>query len=179
MKKGRPFGGVLVYFHNELNKVVSLFDQSNENILWLKIENTYIVCAYNSQKNSTYTKENECNVLQLIKEQLARFSESDQIIIRRDFNSRLGIKADFIVEHRKDLDFLPEGYELDTFMTHRNNDDVSLNSYGEQLIQLCIASKLRVLNGRARGDLQGHFTYLGYQGCSTVDLVLDSKNILT
>ena len=179
MKKGRPFGGVLVYFHNELNKVVSLFDQSNENILWLKIENTYIVCAYNSQKNSTYTKENECNVLQLIKEQLARFSESDQIIIRRDFNSRLSTKADFIVEHRKDLDFLPEGYELDTFTTHRNNDDVSLNSYGEQLIQLCIASKLRVLNGRARGDLQGHFTYLGYQGCSTVDLVLDSKNILT
>ena len=54
--------------------------------------------------------------------------------------------------------------------------DVSLNSYAEQLTQLCIASKLRVLNGRIRGDLQGHFTYQGYQGCSTVDLVLASKN---
>ena len=137
----------------------------------------YIACACNSPKNSTYTKENECNVLQLIEEQLAKFSESDQIIIGGDFNSRIGTKADFIVEDRKDLDFLPEGYELDTFTTHRNNEDVSLNSYGEQLIQLCIASKLRVLNGRTRGDLQGHFTYLGYQGYSTVDLVLASENI--
>ena len=123
-----------------------------------------------SPKNSTYTKENECNVLQLIEEQLAKVSESDQTITGGDFNSRKGTKADFIVEDRKDLDFLPEGYELYTFTTHRNNEDVSLNSYGEQLIQLSIASKLRVLNGRTRGDLQGYVSYLGYQGCSTVDL---------
>ena len=81
------------------------------------------------------------------------------------------------VQDTEDLDFLPEGYKLDTSTTHRNNEDVSLNSYGEQLIQLCIASKLRVLNGRTRGDLEGHFTYLGYQGCCPVDLVLDSENI--
>ena len=61
----------------------------------------------------------------------------------------------FIVEDRKDLDFLPEGYGLNTYTRYRNNKDVSLNSYGEQFIQLCIASKLRVTNGRTRGDLQG------------------------
>ena len=115
--------------------------------------------------------------MQLIEEQLAKFSKSDHIVIGEDLNSKIGTKADFIVEDRKDLDFLSEGYELDTFTTHRNNEDVSLNSYGEQLIQLCIASKLRVLNGRTRGDLQGRFTYLGYQGCSTVDLDLASENI--
>ena len=37
--------------------------------------------------------------------------------------------------------------------------------------------KLKVLNGRTRGDLQGHFTYLEYHGCTTVDLVLASENI--
>ena len=137
----------------------------------------YIACACNSPKNSTYTKENECNVLQLIEEQLAKFSESDQIIIGGDFNSRIGTKADFMVEDRKDLEFLPKGSELDTSTAHRNNEDVSLNSYGEELIQPCIRSKLRVLNARTRGDLQGHFTYLGYQDCSTVDLVLTSENI--
>ena len=139
--------------------------------------NTYIACVYNSPKNSTYTKEDECNVLQLIEEQLAKFSKSDQIIIGEDFNSRIGTTANLIVDDRKDLYFLPEGYELNNFTTHRNNEDVSLNNYGEQLIRLCIVSKLRVLNGRTRGDLQGHFTYLGYQGYSTVDLVLASENI--
>ena len=179
------WGESLVYFRNELNKVVSVFDKSNENILWIKIgknllnnkSKTYIACVYNSPENSTYTNENEYNVLQLIEEQLAKFSKSDHIVIGEDLNSKISTKADFIVEDRKDLDFLSEGYELDTFTTHRHNEDVSLNSYGEKLIQLCIPSKLRVLNSRTRGDLQGHFTYLGYQGCSTVDLVLASQNI--
>ena len=71
--------------------------------------NTYIACAYNSPKNLTYTKEDECNILQLIEEQLAKFSESNQIKIGGDFNSRIGTKADFIAEDRKDMDFLPEG----------------------------------------------------------------------
>ena len=83
--------------------------------------NTYIVCTYNSPKNSTYTKGNECNVLQLIMEQLDKFSELDLIIIGGDFNGKISTKADFIVED-KDLDFLPEGYELDTFTTRRNNE---------------------------------------------------------
>ena len=77
---------------------------------------------------------------------LAKFSESDQIIIGGDFNdSRIGTKADLTVQDRKDLNFLQEGYELDTFTTHRSNENFSLNSYGEQMIQLCIASKLRGL----------------------------------
>ena len=83
--------------------------------------NTYIVCTYNSPKNSTYTKGNECNVLQLIMEQLDKFSELDLTIIGGDFNGKIGTKADFIVED-KDLDFLPEGYELDTFTKRRNNE---------------------------------------------------------
>ena len=38
-KKGGPWkgGGGLVYFRNKLKKVVSVFDKSNENILWIKI----------------------------------------------------------------------------------------------------------------------------------------------
>ena len=76
-KKVVHLGGVPVYFRNELNKVVSVFDKSNENILWIKIgknslnnkSNTYVACAYKSPKYSTYTKENECNVLRFIEEQ--------------------------------------------------------------------------------------------------------------
>ena len=55
-------GGVLVCFRNELNKVVFVFDKSNENILWIKIgknslnNKSYIVCVYNNPKNSTYAK---------------------------------------------------------------------------------------------------------------------------
>ena len=98
-----------------------------------------------------YTKENESNVFDLIDNQLAKISESYQTITGRDFNSRIGTKPEFIVEDRKDLDFLSDGYKLDTFTTHRNKEDVSINNYGEQLIQFCIRSKLRILNVRTRG----------------------------
>ena len=46
---------------------------------------------------------------------------------------------------------------------HRNNGDAFLNNYGEQLIQFFIASKLKVLIIRTRRDVQGDFTFLGYQ----------------
>ena len=60
----------------------------------------------------------------------------------------------------------------------RNNEDVSIKFCGQQLLKLCIAAKLRILIGRTRDDLQSHFTYFGFQGCSIVDLVLASESLL-
>ena len=61
---GGGWGGVLVYFRSEFNKVVSVFDKSNESILWIKIgknslnnkSNNYIAFLYNSPKNVTSPK---------------------------------------------------------------------------------------------------------------------------
>ena len=53
-----------------------------------------------------------------------------------------------------------------------------MNEYERQSIGLCIASSLLILNGTARGDFQGYITYVGYHGCSTVDLILSSKPTL-
>ena len=111
-----------------------------------------------------YTKENESNVFDLIDNQLAKISESYQTITGRDFNSRIGTKPEFIVEDRKDLDFLSDGYKLDTFTTHRNKEDVSINNYGEQLIQFCIRSKLRILNARTRGIYKDISSALNIRG---------------
>ena len=54
-----------------------------------------------------------------------------------------------------------------------------MNEYGQRLLDLCTETKLRILNRRTRGDLQGHLTYVGFHGCSTVDLVLTSEASLT
>ena len=50
-----------------------------------------------------------------------------------------------------------------------------MNEYGQQLLDLCIETKLGILNGRTRRDLQGHLRYVGFHGFSTVDLVLTSE----
>ena len=54
--------------------------------------------------------------------------ESGQISIGGGFNSRIGTKRNLIDDDRKYFDFLPDGYELDTFTTHRNGEVISLNN---------------------------------------------------
>ena len=51
------------------------------------------------------------------------------------------------------MNYLPQDYELDTIRSVRNNQDTSVNEYGQQLLNLCIKTKLRISNGRTRGDL--------------------------
>ena len=70
---------------------------------------------------------------------------------------------------------MPQYYEIDSITSIKNNQDISINYYGQKLLDFCIAVKLRVLNGRTIGSLQGHTTYVGNKGHSTVDLVLASE----
>ena len=185
-RKGRGSGGILVYYKSKLKNKLAVHDNTFDNILWLKVskgvicdKEIYIAGVYNSPKNSKYAKNNNCNVLDTLRCQLNHFSSTDILIIGGDFNSRIGVQSDFITEGEKDLNYLPQGYQLDCILSNRNNKDPSMNEYGRQLLDLCIETKLRVLNGRVRGDFQGHLTYIGYHGSSTVDLVLTTEQALT
>ena len=163
-RKGRTSGGIVVYYKKELKNNLTFFEKSFENILWVKIANVYLhtdrevylAALYNSPKHSNYIKENNYNVLDILREQLSKFSSSDIIFIGGDFNSRVGTRDDFIIESENGLDYLPQYYEIDSITSIRNNQDISINDCGEQLLDLYIAAKLRILNGRIRGDLQGH-----------------------
>ena len=186
-KNGRASGGILDYYRKELSDFLSVLDKSYENIIWLKLSkgliktpmNVCIAGVYNSPKNSSYTKHNEYNITYTPRDQLSKFSPSDMVFVGGDLNKRIGTQNDFIVENKKDLNYLPQDYELDTIRSVRNNQDTSVNEYGQQLLDLCIETKLRILNGRTRGDLQGHLTHVGFHDCSTVDLVLTSEALLT
>ena len=49
--------------------------------------NVYIADVYNSSKNSSYTKRNECNI---------KFSPNNMVFMGGDFNSRISTQNDFI-----------------------------------------------------------------------------------
>jgi hypothetical protein len=53
-----------------------------------------------------------------------------------------------------------------------------LDSRGKDLIDLCISSQLRFVNGRVLGDTFGNFTCYTTHGASTLDYVLVSEGIL-
>ena len=92
----------------------------------------------NIPKHSNYTKEDNCNVIDILREQLSKFSSSDIIFIGGEFNSRVRTGNDFIIESENDLDYLPKD-EIDSITSIRNNQDISINKYGQQLLELRIA----------------------------------------
>ena len=134
-KKGRPSGGILVCYRCELQGKVSACHKSSEKIIWFQIDkdvndyenNIFVACVYNTPKSSNNTEFYDSNVIDRLKQQLEKFSSSNLIVIGRDFNSKTGTEPDYITEYTRDLSFLPEDYELDTFTVSRNNEDVSIN----------------------------------------------------
>ena len=67
---------------------------------------------------------------------------------------------------------------MSQFKKFRCNQDQHKNSFGEKLIDMATSTNLKILNGRTLGDLEGRYTYVGYNGLSTVDYVLGSENLL-
>jgi hypothetical protein len=49
---------------------------------------------------------------------------------------------------------------------------------GQNLVDLCIASKLRMLNGRVIGDMLGIFTFHKLHGAITVDYCLTDVDLI-
>ena len=90
-RKGRESEGILVYYKKELKNILTFLEKSSENILWVKItkvythadREVYLAGIYNSPNHSNYTKENNCNVIDIIRERLSKFSSSE--LYRRRF----------------------------------------------------------------------------------------------
>ena len=128
---------------------------------------------YNSPINSSYTKKHTNDFYCELQNKLTTFSSNEYVLIGGDFNARTGILRDYIYEDESDKTFisLPDEYEIDQFTRKRNNQDIHTNSYGEKIIDFSISTKMRILNGRTLGDFQGKFTYIGYNGVSTIDYI--------
>ncbi|CAG2231196.1 unnamed protein product [Mytilus edulis] len=62
---------------------------------------------------------------------------------------------------------------------NRNNQDTSVNTVGTKLLDLCLSSRLRLLNGRFLGDSLGYYTYMSSSGFSTVDYAVVSESLLS
>ena len=69
-------------------------------------------------------------------------------------------------------------YISDQNLPRNNLDPKLINNSGKHLLNLCKESGLRILNGRTIGDLQGKHTCITYNGCSVIDYMLVSIELL-
>ena len=68
-------------------------------------------------------------------------------------------------------------YISDNDMPSRKNQVRIHNERGSALLDVCISSGLRILNGRKPGDSLGYYTCHKYNGSSTVDYGITSENL--
>ena len=94
-----------------------------------------------------------------------------------DFNARTGTLNDFVENDCQDFTATDNAYDPDKNWPKRNNADYSFNKLGEETLRLCIGNKLRILNGRVTGDLDGKLTSYQYNGASTVDYGMVSEHL--
>ncbi|XP_069118915.1 uncharacterized protein [Argopecten irradians] len=102
-----------------------------------------------------------------LKNEISKFSLDGKILLAGDFNARTGNLTDF----QKHDDVSPHDVKINKPNKRESLDQV-INVQGRQLIDLCISSRLRILNGRYLGDLLGNCSCIKHNGSSVVDYVL-------
>ena len=93
-----------------------------------------------------------------LEKDVSQYVELGKVMLLGDINSRTGTLADHIMQD--DNTYTPTGdtYVSDTNIRARCSEDASTNEYGKKLLEVCKNARLRILNGRILGDLNGKMT---------------------
>ena len=105
-----------------------------------------------------------------------KFKQKGEVIVMGDFNARTGVNEDILKIDKFDNIDLPF-INQNNHILPRNSEDKTVNPRGRELIELCKALQLAILNGRKNGDIFGNFTSYQWNGNSVVDYALSTYNL--
>ena len=88
---------------------------------------------------------------------------------------------DFICNGSVDHILVPTDYMPDDKLMQYTSEDLRCKAYTyeKNLLDLGIATKMRIINGRIIGDMNGKFTCHKYNGSSVVDYVITDHTTLS
>jgi len=99
------------------------------------------------------------------------------ILLSGDLNSRTADISQHVFENGDDDDCFDIFHRSQSVNEGRLSQDKVLNSYGRQLLNLCTAFGLCILNGVCYGDRLGRCTYVSDAGSSVNDYFILSKEL--
>ena len=173
--KGCGSGGIALFCRHDISKYITVVLNCNKDVIWVKIakelcgEDVYLGTIYLSPIGK---KDYIVKKFQSLSDEITQFQCKGKIILQGDFNARTSNKEDIIRPDKHDQD-----EELDGKLTLllRNSKDIPTSDIRcEELLELCKAHKLVILNGRKTGDPWGKITSYQWNGRAVVDYVLMS-----
>jgi exonuclease III len=180
-------GGITVLIRESLRPGIKVIEQSCSELVWVKLDkeffktekDIYIAFTYVTPTNSSYTRRAVVDVFSALENGITRHSREGNVIIMGDFNAKTASHYDFIHQDGDSHVPLYDSYVADSVLAERNNQDRhKIDEQGRRLVDLCIATGIRILNGRTLGDLMGSLTCFKYNGSSTVDYGLTDTELL-
>ena len=180
-------GGIAIFAKKNLRPGITFLSITSSEYMWLKLDkkffnmetDIYLLVVYVAPLNSSFAVKSE-DLFQLIENDISKLSSIGQILVCGDFNARTSKEPDYCThDNISDLIDIPVTYTQD-IPIHRNNLDVkSVDHHGNQLLELCRSSDMRIVNGRVFGDTLGYHTCFSPNGDpSVIDYFLTSSNML-
>ena len=179
-------GGLCIAIKNEIKPYVTHVPCESENLIICKIdkiflqteEDIYLACTYIPPENSKYSSV-EC-FFNLENEIINLQSLSSNVLIIGDLNGHTNTKADFLPDNDYEDSHSPEFIEpthiqhilsdLSLPLTRESKDTHRANSWGNNILDMCINTQLVICNGRFRSTSSEcttiHNTTVDYAICS-------------
>ena len=138
---------------------MSLLQNTNENVLWFIVnDNVFDYDILFGPENSVYSN---IDIFDVIQNDIVKYTAERRckVCLVGDFNAHTGLKTDFTdindyVLNSVQLDDVVNIVDLDTLCIDvtPHNLDLSVNNYGNQLLQMCQSLELLIANGRLGKD---------------------------
>ena len=189
-RKGHVHGGLAILIKNEIRQGVRFLQTTSSEYQWFLLKkeffgfanDIYVCCVYFSPRNSTFNAHcaNDNDLFEQINVDMSQHSKHGKILICGDLNARTGQnEPDFILNDDSTYIPLSENYIQDTNLQCRNSQDKVIDKRGRDLLDFCVESQMRILNGRSFGDMQGMYTSYNYNGNSVVDYMIASESLIS
>ena len=136
----------------------------------------YICFSYISP--CLFQSKSDSDSLEAIIRDINNFKDYGNILICGDLNARTGLDPNFIVNDSDKHVPLDPSYIIDSNILQRNSEDTNVEDRVKQVNELCVSSRMRILNGRILGDSYGKFTCQKPAGASVVDYMIASEELL-
>ena len=156
----------------------------NQGAIWVKLDRSFIntnfdlfLCfLYIPPQNSVYFSAHSEGYFEYLERTVRQYSSMGSITVCGDMNARCGDLNDYCVEDASINRFFqtPDIDDITDYnIPYRFSTDHTLNSSGTKLIDVCLNTDLKIVNGRCGDDAgKGEITFMTDNGQSLIDYVL-------
>ena len=182
-KAKRGSGGVMLFIEETLGANIETLNNSlTEDRIWIRIpqilskpggNDIYFCFCYIAPANSIVMC-NEASQWATFEKEVVKYLSKGEVIICGDLNARTGNMQEFSMVHP----ILEEPWSSRVNIAiSRKSKDIQVNAQGRCLLDMCVSSGMRIVNGRHHGDRNGEYTCHTPRGSSVVDYVVVSSGL--